>query len=179
MIQVLSKRPRLAFVALVIVLGSFLSWYSGIALPWTLLIAAGAILLNGLVATLEDDLPGGFNNPDGSGTPQYVHRVRWTGGLLTFVVAFAVFTAARRGALDMAPGLLFALASMSLGLALVSRRRLFQWSAIVLVLVAFAFAIWRGGMTSNKALQPRALDAVVKAECILLRASASKSNEGA
>jgi hypothetical protein len=26
---------------------------------------AGAVVVNGLVATLEDDLPGGFNNPDG------------------------------------------------------------------------------------------------------------------
>jgi hypothetical protein len=158
MIQGLSKSPRLGFVALVLVLGCFLSWYSGIALPWALLIAAGAVLVNGLIATLEDDLPGGFNNPDGTVTPQYVLRgsriARWTGSLLAFAVAVGVFIAARQGAMDMAPGLLFALASMSLGLALISRRRLFQWSAVVLVLVAFAFGMGRGGITSNKPLQP-------------------------
>ena len=41
-----------------------------------------AIFVNGLLATLEDDLPGGFNNPDGTATPPYVARVarvvRWT-----------------------------------------------------------------------------------------------------
>jgi hypothetical protein len=30
-----------------------------------------ALLVNGLLATLEDDLPGGFNNPDGTSTPVY------------------------------------------------------------------------------------------------------------
>lgn len=35
-------------------------------------IVAGAVLVNGLVATFEDDLPGGFNNLDGSQTPRYV-----------------------------------------------------------------------------------------------------------
>jgi hypothetical protein len=34
------------------------------------------ILLNGFIATLEDDLPGGFNNPDGSDTPTYVRRLQ-------------------------------------------------------------------------------------------------------
>ena len=32
---------------------------------------AAAIVINGLVATLEDDLPGGFNNLDGKHTPRY------------------------------------------------------------------------------------------------------------
>ena len=146
MTQGLFKNPRLAFVAIVLVLGCLLSWYSGIALPWALMIAAGAILINGLVATLEDDLSGGFNNPDGTGTPPYVRRVgtvaRWTGGLLSFAVGFGVLSAANQGAMDMAPRLLFALASVSLGLALISRRPLLQWSAISLLLVAFVFAIW-------------------------------------
>ena len=30
-----------------------------------------AILVNGLVATVEDQLPGGLNNPDGQNTPEY------------------------------------------------------------------------------------------------------------
>jgi hypothetical protein len=31
----------------------------------------GALLVNGWLATLEDDLPGGFNDPDGKRTPRY------------------------------------------------------------------------------------------------------------
>jgi hypothetical protein len=44
---------------------------------WAFLIVAGAILVNGWVATLEDDLPGGFDNPDGTHTPRYVRVVTW------------------------------------------------------------------------------------------------------
>ena len=44
---------------------------------WIFGIAATAILANGLFATLEDDLPGGFNNPDGRSTPKYAFVVGW------------------------------------------------------------------------------------------------------
>ena len=40
-------------------------------------IAVVAILGNGLVATLEEDLPGGLNNPDGRETPRYAVVVGW------------------------------------------------------------------------------------------------------
>jgi hypothetical protein len=39
-------------------------------------ITAVAVFVNGLIATFEDDLPGGFNNPDGTSTPRYVALVR-------------------------------------------------------------------------------------------------------
>ena len=49
-----------------------ISYWTGLNF-WILLpIIAGAMLINGLVATFEDDLPGGFNNPDGTQTPRYV-----------------------------------------------------------------------------------------------------------
>lgn len=44
---------------------------------WTLGIGAAALVVNGLFATLEDDLPGGFNNPDGKSTPKYAVVVGW------------------------------------------------------------------------------------------------------
>jgi hypothetical protein len=40
-------------------------------------VAVGAILINGWVITLEDDLPGGFNNPDGKRTPRYAVIAGW------------------------------------------------------------------------------------------------------
>ena len=60
-------------------------------------ILAAAILVNGLVATIEDDLPGGFNNPDGSATPKYAVATIWAirilGSLLLLlcVAALALF----------------------------------------------------------------------------------------
>ena len=49
------------------------SWSIWIVLA---VITAGGIFINGLLATIEDDLPGGFNNPDGTQTPRYVLTVR-------------------------------------------------------------------------------------------------------
>jgi hypothetical protein len=40
-------------------------------------IAIAAILLNGLVATVEDNMPGGFNNPDGRVSPRSSRMVAW------------------------------------------------------------------------------------------------------
>jgi len=57
--------------------GAGLSAISGISFWWAFLIVAVAILINGLVATLEDDLPGGFNNPDGTHTPRYAVITGW------------------------------------------------------------------------------------------------------
>ena len=112
---------------------------------WALLIAIFAVLGNGLLATLEDDLPGGFNNPDGTSTPEYVHRVsrigRRLGGLIASAVAMGVFTATWRGTVPFVPGLLFGLSSVFLGLALIVRRRVVQWGALLLVVIALGYVI--------------------------------------
>jgi hypothetical protein len=53
-------------------LGGFLIWRIGhIGVVPAFAISLGAVLANGFLATLEDDLPGGFNNPDGSATRRY------------------------------------------------------------------------------------------------------------
>ena len=44
---------------------------------WSFLIVAGAMLINGWIATFEDDLPGGFNNPDGTRKPRYAIVASW------------------------------------------------------------------------------------------------------
>ena len=62
--------PTISLIV-VALLAAAISAASGLKFWWAFLIVAGAVLINGLVATLEDDLPGGFNNPDGSDTPTY------------------------------------------------------------------------------------------------------------
>ena len=61
-----------------------------------LALATAAVFGNGVLAMLEDDLPGGFNNPNGSATPRYIRYVRivvWSAvGLLLALVAL-VFSA--------------------------------------------------------------------------------------
>ena len=68
----------LAWVVVIasIVAGALLwTGVSGVGIVYGLLIALGAMVVNGFVATLEDDLPGGFNNPDGKSTTRYVAGV--------------------------------------------------------------------------------------------------------
>lgn len=57
--------PKLLAVWLLLctALGSFLSWLSGMPLWGGMLIVAGALFVNGLVADIEDKAPGGFLNP--------------------------------------------------------------------------------------------------------------------
>ncbi len=44
-------------------LGGLLSWLSGMPLWGGVLIVAGALFVNSLVADIEDEAPGGFLNP--------------------------------------------------------------------------------------------------------------------
>jgi hypothetical protein len=68
--------PTVGLLVVAVVAGG-LSAASGMAFWWAFLLVAGAILVNGWVATLEDDLPGGFNNPDGTHTPRYAVVTGW------------------------------------------------------------------------------------------------------
>ena len=56
-------------VVVLVTLG--ISHWSGLSFWVMLPIVVVAVLINGFVATFEDDLPGGFNNPDGTQTPRY------------------------------------------------------------------------------------------------------------
>lgn len=58
-------QPRLlvAFVAICLTLSSILAWLSGLPFWVAFLIVAGALVINGVVAEIEDRAPGGFLNP--------------------------------------------------------------------------------------------------------------------
>ena len=74
-------------------LAALISAWADLPFLVVFIIAAVATLANGLLATLEDDLPGGFNNPDGTDTPPYVQRLRrivWrTVAILALLLAVA------------------------------------------------------------------------------------------
>lgn len=82
---------KAVWLGVVALIGAGLSAISGIAFWWAFLIVAAAVLINGWVATLEDDLPGGFNNPDGTHTPRYAVVTGWVvrGLGMVLVVLFA------------------------------------------------------------------------------------------
>jgi hypothetical protein len=66
-----------ATLIIVAIVAAGLSAASGIGFWWAFLIVAVALLINGWLATLEDDLSGGFNNPDGTQTPKYAVITGW------------------------------------------------------------------------------------------------------
>jgi hypothetical protein len=89
------KRSFVTIVWLLVValLAAGLSAISKLAFWWAFLIVVGAILVNGWVATLEDDLPGGFNNSDGTHTPKYAVVTGWVIRGLAVVLALLCFAA--------------------------------------------------------------------------------------
>lgn len=45
------------------IIGTLISWLSGLPFWASFMIASVAMILNGILAEYEDNLPGGFNNP--------------------------------------------------------------------------------------------------------------------
>ena len=110
------------------------------------LITAGAILANGLLATLEDDLPGGFNNPNGTNTPAYARVVSWffraafaaaafAGATVFGLVAYSQDGAARAGA-----AALLAATCLLAPAAVFWHHRGALWGAAACFVLAFAVA---------------------------------------
>jgi hypothetical protein len=64
-----------ASIALVLGFATVVWWLGAVPFWGAVVISAGALGVNGLILTVEDDLPGGFNNPDGRSTPPYVGRL--------------------------------------------------------------------------------------------------------
>jgi hypothetical protein len=81
--------PTIAVFA-AIALGA--SYFLGLSFLPVFVLTVAAVLANGLLATLEDELPGGFNNPHGTATPVYASRIALAGkwALSIALVAFAV-----------------------------------------------------------------------------------------
>jgi len=115
---------------------------------WILAMCAGAIFLNGLVALVEDELPGGFNNPDGmfSPNPQVMKALslaRWIGVVVLLLLAFAISSAVIRGTFAVALGVGLAAAITLLAAALLWRSRLAIWWSGFALLAGMTVAAWR------------------------------------
>ena len=50
-------------LAIAAIIGALLSWFSDLPFWASFIIVAVAMVLNGILAEYEDNLPGGFNNP--------------------------------------------------------------------------------------------------------------------
>lgn len=130
-------------VALVSValLGSLgLHFVGGLAMGWALLIFFVGWPIGGTLITLDDDLKGGWSNPDGSARPPWLHSPFWcqiAGGLAVSGLGFAADVGWRsaRGV----PFWLSTAAATFLAIALGSRR----WWFLVGVPVAIGgIGLW-------------------------------------
>ena len=87
------KRALFPYVALLVALA--ISWaltaFAGMSFWLAFFVVAAAFLINGWVATVEDDVPGGLNNPNGNDTPRYLRIVGWVIRAIGVVLALVCF----------------------------------------------------------------------------------------
>jgi hypothetical protein len=83
--------PLAVSIAVVLSFATVVWWFGVVPFWAAVVMSAGALWVNGLILTLEDDLPGGFNNPDGQSTPPYVGKLNLG---LRIVFGLVVATAA-------------------------------------------------------------------------------------
>ena len=84
---------KLVVISLLIIfiVAAGISYFFGFSYWIAFAMAVGAIMINGVIATIEDDLPGGFNNPDGMHTPSYINKITWIiMGILLLTVGITV-----------------------------------------------------------------------------------------
>ena len=122
---------RVAFIGFIVMCAVVLALFGGPE-HWLMAIAVFiGFLINGYLAVLEDDMPGGFNNPDGTRTPPYVDTVgliaRWTAGVLCWSTAAGVLVAAFYGWFEWRAALWMTLAISCVGVAALARRAAIKW----------------------------------------------------
>jgi hypothetical protein len=120
---------------------------SGLSFLAVAAIVTAAILINGLIATLEDDMPGGFNNPDGANTPRYALMLSSASKPLFTLFslgASAVFVFLAYVASDTRQGVFFtsfAVATVLVYLAVAHRFRWALWGSVA-CMVAPILYVW-------------------------------------
>ena len=71
-----------------------ISWWAKLNFWLIFLMMLGSVWINGIIATLEDDMPGGFNNPDDTDPPPPKKKtigdwILW--GIFALVIGFCVW----------------------------------------------------------------------------------------
>jgi hypothetical protein len=64
-------------IAVIALLAGGVSGLSEINFWLIFLVMFGSILFTGIITALEDDMPGGYNNPDGTDTPKNTKVMSW------------------------------------------------------------------------------------------------------
>ena len=143
-------RPRPVLVALALLFGGFIWRFGHVGLVPAFAISFGALLANGLFLALEDELPGGFNNPDGSTTPRYIRVVsavtRTAFALLCLLLTAFLFVSASGAGFATTRGAVLAclgLAPVCAYIAVSTQRRI-ALAALIVVIGGALFLAWVG-----------------------------------
>jgi hypothetical protein len=146
MSRAINWRVFIAVAAVLAGLAYAASWFLRVPFLPTFGILIAALLINGFIATLEDDLPEGFNNPDGKRTPPVagsgVLIAKWTAALLlcAFGVAFALAGTASDADSPIAFVAGISLACILLALALLAKWRWALWAALATAVLGIGVA---------------------------------------
>jgi hypothetical protein len=142
--------PPLVFVALALLFGILIWRFGHVGLVPAFAISLCTLVANGLFATLEDDLPGGFNNPDGSATPRYARVLtgltRGAFPLLCLLLAAFLFVSASGVGFATTRGAALAclgLAPVCAYIAVRTQRRI-ALAALIVVIGGALFLAWVG-----------------------------------
>jgi len=133
------RKLRVALLAVAFVFVIVLHFHAGFSLGVSLLIVLVGWPLGGTLITIDDDLPGGWSNPNGTVRPAWLEAPFWgqiVGGLAFSSFGFAVDAGVR--SLDGLRFLVLALAAGFLSAALFTRR----WWLLSGVLLGLP-AVWK------------------------------------
>ena len=78
---------KLINITVCLVIGGVLSYFTGIKWLTASLFVFASLFINGSIATYEDARPGGFDNPDGTNTPDFA---KGAGAVRYWLVSFGV-----------------------------------------------------------------------------------------
>jgi hypothetical protein len=84
---------RLIFLSIAALLTVLLHWLGGMGIGWAALIAFLGWPILGTIVTADDDLPGGWSNPDGTRTPDWQLPAFWGSMFYRSAIVCAAFLA--------------------------------------------------------------------------------------
>ncbi len=132
-------------------MGAVAAWALGMPLIAGAIILPASILANGFIATIEDDLPGGFNNPNGDATPKYASLAQriWKivgYGFLGLVALGALTAAIARSDLSIKlriASIGFGLCALFIAIAIRTEKRVYLLLSVMLLVTSFVIAAYQ------------------------------------
>ena len=86
-------KQRLFFLGAAALITALLHWLGGVGIGWAALIAFLGWPILGTIVTADDDLPGGWSNPEGTHIPDWAQAEFWGGMFCRGTIVCVAFLA--------------------------------------------------------------------------------------